>query len=63
MLEYERFMLLIGGGANGKTVLLKVVEALVGSDMVCAVQPSQLDNRFQRGHMAGKLVNLVTEIA
>lgn len=61
--RYERFILLIGGGANGKTVLLKVVEALVGVDMVCAVQPSQLDNKFQRAHLAGKLVNIVTEIA
>ncbi len=61
--RYERFMLLIGGGANGKTVLLKVAEALVGPDMVCAVQPSQLDNRFQRAHLAGKLLNIVTEIA
>jgi putative DNA primase/helicase len=31
--------------------------------MVCAVQPSQLDNKFQRAHLAGKLVNMVTEIA
>jgi putative DNA primase/helicase len=61
--RYEKFILLIGGGANGKTVLLKVVEALVGSAMVCAVQPSQLDNKFQRAHLAGKLVNIVTEIA
>jgi len=53
----------MGGGANGKTVLLKVVEALVGMQMVCAVQPSQLDNKFQRAHLAGKLVNIVTEIA
>jgi P4 family phage/plasmid primase-like protien len=61
--RYERFALLIGGGANGKTVFLKVVEALAGPDMVCAVQPSQLDNKFQRAHLAGKLVNIVTEIA
>jgi putative DNA primase/helicase len=61
--RFEKFILLIGGGANGKTVLLKVLESLVGSGMVSAVQPSQLDNRFQRAHLAGKLVNIVTEIA
>ncbi len=61
--QFEKFILLIGGGANGKTVLLKVIEALVGPAMVCAVQPSQLDNKFQRAHLAGKLVNIVTEIA
>ena len=61
--RYERFLLLVGGGANGKTVTLKVVESLIGPAMVCAVQPSQLDNRFQRAHLAGKLANIVTEIA
>jgi putative DNA primase/helicase len=61
--RFEKFILLIGGGANGKTVLLKVLEALAGAAMVCAVQPSQLDNKFQRAHLAGKLVNIVTEIA
>jgi putative DNA primase/helicase len=61
--RFEKFILLIGGGANGKTVLLTVLESLVGSAMVCAVQPSQLDNKFQRAHLAGKLVNIVTEIA
>jgi P4 family phage/plasmid primase-like protien len=61
--RFEKFILLIGGGANGKTVLLKVLEWLVGTAMVCAVQPSQFDNVFQRAHLHGKLVNIVTEIA
>jgi P4 family phage/plasmid primase-like protien len=59
----ERFFMLIGRGANGKSVLLKVVEALVGSEQVCAVQPSQFENRFQRAHLDGKLANIITEIA
>lgn len=59
----ERFIMLIGTGANGKSVLLAVISALVGKDQVCAVQPSQLDNRFQRAHLEGKLANIVTEIA
>ena len=59
----EKFFLLIGNGANGKSVLLAVVEALVGPKLVSAVQPNQFDNRFQRGHLVGKLANIVTEIA
>ncbi|MDY7001622.1 MAG: phage/plasmid primase, P4 family, partial [Thermodesulfobacteriota bacterium] len=61
--EYEKFLLLIGPGANGKSVLMAVIEALVGRESVCAVQPSQFENKFQRAHLYGKLVNLVTEIA
>lgn len=59
----EVFVLLIGGGANGKSVLLDVIRMLVGTASVAAVQPSQFSNRFQRAHLHGKLANLVTEIA
>ncbi|WP_243363844.1 DNA primase family protein [Fundidesulfovibrio terrae] len=61
--RFEKFMLLIGPGANGKSVLLAVLAALVGPKQVAAVQPSQFDNRFQRAHLHGRLVNIVTEIA
>ena len=61
--KYEKFIMLIGSGANGKSVLLSVLESLVGSKLVSAVQPSQFDNKFQRAHLAGKLINIVTEIA
>lgn len=61
--EFEKFIILLGSGANGKSVLLHIVEQLVGTSQVAAVQPSQFDNRFQRAHLFGKLVNIVTEIA
>lgn len=61
--RFEKFVLLFGGGANGKSVLLAVVEAMAGRDSVCAVQPNQFENRFQRAHLNGKLANIVTEIA
>lgn len=61
--RFERFALLIGSGANGKSVVLEVVRALVGPENVAAVQPSQFGNKFQRAHLHLKLANLVTEIA
>ena len=61
--EYEKFFLLIGPGANGKSVLMDTLTALVGRDNVAAVQPSQFENRFQRAHLHCKLVNCITEIA
>lgn len=61
--EYEKFFILIGSGANGKSVLMETIAEFVGRRNVSAVQPSQFENRFQRAHLHGKLVNLVTEIA
>ena len=60
--NHERFIILVGSGANGKSVLLSVLEALAGRDNVAAVQPSQFDNKFQRAHLHNKLANIVTEI-
>jgi putative DNA primase/helicase len=60
--RHERFIILVGSGANGKSVLLSVLEALCGSINVAGVQPSQFDNKFQRAHLHGKLANIVTEI-
>lgn len=61
--RYEKFALLVGSGANGKSVLLGLIESLLGRDNICAVQPSKFENPFQRAHMEGKLANIVTEIA
>jgi len=60
--QYEKFILLIGPGANGKSVLLYIIIMILGSKQVAAVQPDQMDNRFQRAHLRGKLANIVTEI-
>src|SRR5699024_4676348 len=60
--RHERFIILVGNGANGKSVLLRLLEALAGYENVSGVQPSQFANKFQRAHLHGKLVNIVTEI-
>lgn len=61
--RHERFAVLIGGGANGKSVLLGILEALCGSENTAGVQPSNFSKAFQRAHLQGKLVNIVTELA
>jgi len=60
---YEKFALLIGSGANGKSVLLGVLEVLLSRENICAVQPSRFDNPFNRAHLHEKLANIITEIA
>lgn len=60
--RHERFAILVGAGANGKSVLLAVLEALCGGANVAGVQPSQFSNTFQRAHLHNKLANIVTEV-
>jgi len=60
--RYEKFIMLVGGGANGKSVLLFILETLLGRENVAGVQPSQFDRSFQRAHLHLKLANIVTEI-
>jgi len=60
--RHEKFIMLIGPGANGKSVLLAVLEGLLGAENVAGVQPANFDNRFQRAHLHQKLANIVTEL-
>ena len=60
--EFERFLLLVGAGSNGKSVLLKVLMALVGEQCVSSVSPNEFENPPMLGHLHGKLLNVVTEI-
>lgn len=59
--EYERALLLLGRGGNGKSKALNLVQAMVGPDYRAAVELSQLDNRFQQSHLDGKLINVMSE--
>jgi putative DNA primase/helicase len=59
--EYERALLLLGRGGNGKSKALNLVQAMVGAEYKSAVELSQLDNRFQQSHLDGKLINVMSE--
>lgn len=60
--RHEKFIILVGEGANGKSVLLSVLERLIGPENTAGVQPSQFDRSFQRAHLHLKLANIVTEV-
>ncbi len=60
--RHEKFIILVGEGSNGKSVLLAVLERLLGVHNVAGVQPSQFDRTFQRAHLHLKLANIVTEV-
>ena len=61
--EFEKALMLVGSGGNGKSVLVRVLEAMVGARNRSAVQLKQLENRFQRAHLDGKIVNIMTELS
>lgn len=61
--EHEKALLLVGKGGNGKSVLLRVLESLIGGKNRSSVQLKQLENRFQRAHLDGKLVNIMSELS
>jgi putative DNA primase/helicase len=60
--RHELFVMLIGPGANGKSVLLAILESLAGVENVAGVQPANFDRSFQRAHLHQKLANIVTEL-
>jgi hypothetical protein len=43
--RHEKFVILIGDGANGKSVLLGVIAAICGRENVAAVQPGSVHGR------------------
>lgn len=60
--RHELFVILIGAGGNGKSVLLNILEHLCGAENVAGVQPSNFDRSFQRAHLDQKLANIITEL-
>ena len=60
--RYQKCFCLIGEGSNGKSVLLKVLEAMVGRDNTSHVEIAFLNNDFQRIKLLGSLVNICNDM-
>jgi putative DNA primase/helicase len=59
---YEKCLLLLGPGADGKSTMLKILREMVGSQNCAAVNIEDLDDQFQRSSLYGKLLNISTEV-
>ncbi|MBU2743362.1 DNA primase family protein [Acidithiobacillus albertensis] len=59
--EFEKAALLVGSGANGKSVTLRLLADMVGQ-YASGINPAEFDNRFQRASLDAKLANIVTEL-
>ncbi len=58
----EKMLIAVGLGSNGKSVLLKTLERMLGRDNVSAVPLEDFANEFRLAATVGKLANIVSEI-
>ena len=61
-LSQQRFLILEGEGANGKSVVCDVLRSLLGEANVSAVPLELFGSRFQLAPTIGKLANIVAEM-
>jgi len=59
---FEKCLLCLGPGADGKSTMLKILRSLVGPKNCAAVNIEDLDDQFQRSSLYGKLLNISTEV-
>lgn len=64
VLKTEKALILYGSGANGKSVVFEIVNALLGKDNITNFSLSNLtdDNGYYRAKLQGKLLNYTSEI-
>ena len=60
--RYQKCFCLLGEGSNGKSVLLNVLEAMVGDENTSHVEIAYLNQDFQRIKLLGALVNICNDM-
>ena len=60
--SFQKFMLGVGEGANGKGVCTDVQEAMLGAENVSHVPLEQFGQRFALWATVGKLANIISEV-
>lgn len=59
---YEKCMLLLGEGSNGKSKVLDALSAVIGRDNMSSLELWQMSNNFQTGALLNKFVNVSSEL-
>jgi P4 family phage/plasmid primase-like protien len=60
--KYQRALVSVGDGSNGKGVAHQIAEACMPRGSVCAIPPQDMGNEYRRALLAGKLLNIVSEL-
>ena len=63
MTKYQVMLWFYGGGANGKSIITRLLREMLGTQNVSSIPLSQLGARFIGAELQGKLANIVDEIA
>lgn len=61
--RYAKALMLLGDGSNGKSTLLQIIEALYPQKLRASVLPHEMSRSFSRASLAGKVINIVTEMS
>lgn len=59
--RYEKTLICIGEGANGKSVILNTLEKLIGKENCASIPLEKLEDRHYVANLFGKLVNISIE--
>lgn len=60
--RYQRVIVNVGDGANGKGVLSAIAEGCFPPGSVSAIPPQDVGQEYRRAALAGKLLNVVSEL-
>jgi P4 family phage/plasmid primase-like protien len=60
--KFQQMFMLYGAGSNGKSLILKVLAALVGEGNVSHVALKDFANKFALARLSGKLVNIDADV-
>ena len=60
--RYEKALLMLGQGANGKSTLIRVWEHIIGKENYSSVALGNLQNEFHRVKLYKKLLNIAAEV-
>lgn len=60
--ELRKAFILIGDKSNGKSTYLDMIATLLGSENICALDLSELGDRFKTAELFGKLANIGDDI-
>ncbi len=60
--RHQKALIMLGGGANGKSVLCEIIEALMPPGSVVSIEPQSWGSEYRLAMLAGKLLNIVSEL-